>query len=990
MAAVPQYEYITIYDAKAQPADFGTNGIAILCPDSCTVDETLNGNWYATMTHPIDNNGIWRSVFEFRILKILGNLFVINRAETSYSGRKGKIAVDAEHITYKMNDGWIAPETIVGEDLHVQAILSNLRDRREGMRAFNGSELYEFNGASDDEMTVPDFPMTYPSGKSWGEAIFDVLDKSGGELYRENFYYSIRNRMENAIDNAFEIRIGFNLKGIKRIVDTSSMYTYFSAYDANNNRAWSISYNDQSFGNLQIPDTVHRTKQYPSGDIILQATRDFRKNSAPKITYEIDMYDTRNNPDFAITKSIRYKVGDTGRIFDERLGGVISAKIIRTQTDGITGKTLKIELESTTGFISEGRDIPIPVFPEIPKKRYDETKISLILLDENLQETDEITTYNTALEVAAALKRGSPNNFNIYVGKEASTYSIPAECFALCQNLINITTGNVETIRDGAFKQCSNLKTVTFGDNLKYINKNAFNLCTSIESLNLPDSVMTIGENAFNECSSMELIKFPKNLATIPSHVCYGCGKLETVVLPQNVTSLGAGSFAITSIKSIVFPDTLITIENNCFDDCKSLESVELSPSLKTIGENAFLDCSSLRTVKFKTGLQTIGERAFKDCTSLESVSMPDSVVTLGERAFDNCTSLISIKFSNGLQVIPAFCCYYATSLKTIVFPENLLTIQIGAFYRTAIEEIILPESLVSITNAPYYASTEGAFGYCTQLKTVVLNNNITTLQRAFPVTSIEKIEIPTSVREISSTNFGSCNELEEITVKNTKKSISGDPWGAPYFIPYDTPETAANKDKHKVKWLGADITEAEKICLIELDSSFKVSRVDLADDWRQAAAYITSYPAVNFDIIMTNQAPVSTIPEACFKDMENLRSVEIPSKFSEIGENAFSGCENMDFVEVAKHKGDISGEPWGAPEGTAIYYAAELTTANGDVLAADENLTARVTDSTQTINTGLNGISAEIPASPADKTLYIISKSNGFALQLGEKELKR
>ena len=43
---------ICIYPADC--TDFSSNGLGIVQPQSCTVTETLNGEWELTLVHPID------------------------------------------------------------------------------------------------------------------------------------------------------------------------------------------------------------------------------------------------------------------------------------------------------------------------------------------------------------------------------------------------------------------------------------------------------------------------------------------------------------------------------------------------------------------------------------------------------------------------------------------------------------------------------------------------------------------------------------------------------------------------------------------------------------------------------------------------------------------------------------------------------------------------------------------------------------------------
>ena len=46
---------ICVYAADC--SDFSNNGLGVVSPESCTVTETLNGEYELTLVHPIDDNG---------------------------------------------------------------------------------------------------------------------------------------------------------------------------------------------------------------------------------------------------------------------------------------------------------------------------------------------------------------------------------------------------------------------------------------------------------------------------------------------------------------------------------------------------------------------------------------------------------------------------------------------------------------------------------------------------------------------------------------------------------------------------------------------------------------------------------------------------------------------------------------------------------------------------------------------------------------------
>jgi phage-related protein len=57
---------ICVYEQDC--TDFSNNGIGPVSPQSCTVTETLNGEWELTLVHPLDDEGKWRRLVEGYIL----------------------------------------------------------------------------------------------------------------------------------------------------------------------------------------------------------------------------------------------------------------------------------------------------------------------------------------------------------------------------------------------------------------------------------------------------------------------------------------------------------------------------------------------------------------------------------------------------------------------------------------------------------------------------------------------------------------------------------------------------------------------------------------------------------------------------------------------------------------------------------------------------------------------------------------------------------
>ena len=385
--SVPQYDYIIVYDKNTAQDGFNNNGLAVLEPISCTVTENFNASWTVTLEHPVDREQKWKYIKEFNILKVLDQLFIIKKTEHSWTGNSGKITAYAEHIFYFLNDLWI----FKGADIYAETgywLVKSILDHADS-KYQSGHIVYNFNFYSDITSETIGFDMPSIAYYKWNPlqnamTPLEMLLGSdgftanfGGDLYRDNFYFSINQKMEHALYNSFDIYVGLNLRGIRRTVDTSSLCTHFTAYDkfgSGVSVAWS------SHGG--VSHYIVRSQEFTFGENYTESNMDligyeakkyFGQHMEPQIDIRVDLEDVKHNPEYSeFVNNPRYKVGDRGRIYDERLGIFQDAFISNTVKDGITGKNLEITFSSTSGFTNMGDyDISveeIPITPEKPEK----------------------------------------------------------------------------------------------------------------------------------------------------------------------------------------------------------------------------------------------------------------------------------------------------------------------------------------------------------------------------------------------------------------------------------------------------------------------------------------------------------------------------------------------------------------------------------------------------------------------------------------------
>lgn len=357
-----QRDYITIYSQETPQDGFETHGLGVLFPTKCQITEELNGKWELSIEHPIDDYGKWDYIRPFAVIKALGQLFTIRLVDIRWTGNKGTVSAKADHIFYQLNDAWIHPGKIFLSSHHAAGIINKIASITD-RQIREGHIYYNFTwDIPPDLMVTENFFDNWSdlsSGATFAEFVMGsngLIVGTSGEIYRDNFYFSIRERIENANDQAFDIRVGKNLRGIKRTIDTTRLCTYFLGTDDLGNE-YAVAY--ENFPLLSPPHYVVRSQKYSynidnslpldertaKSEELLENDVNlfFITNCVPKISYEVDLEDVTKNADyFDFVDEPDYRVGNIGYVHDDRLGGAIKLKITKTVKDAITGKTISV------------------------------------------------------------------------------------------------------------------------------------------------------------------------------------------------------------------------------------------------------------------------------------------------------------------------------------------------------------------------------------------------------------------------------------------------------------------------------------------------------------------------------------------------------------------------------------------------------------------------------------------------------------------------
>lgn len=437
----------------------------------------------------------------------------------------------------------------------------------------------------------------------------------------------------------------------------------------------------------------------------------------------------------------------------------------------------------------------------------------------------------------------------ISVEVSSDVKSIGARAFFGCANLTSITFGEGSELIDigeYAFYGCRTLVTMTLPSKLKTIGEYAFTGCNALTDLSIPASVTDIGAYAFSGCNSVLTLTFADgiNLTKLENNVYYGLESLKSVVIPDSVVSIGSCAFDYcTSLESVTIPYGVTSIGGEAFENCSSLKDITIPSSVTTIGSWAF-DDSGLESITIPDGVTSIGSYAFRSCGNLKNVSIADSVTSIGDEAFANCDALESVKLSENMTSISASLFYNCSALVTVTIPDTVTEIGNNAFHGcTSLETVNISE------NSALTSIGDNAFRDCNKLS---------------------KIYLPSKLSSIGSMVFSGCTALEEINVAESNKYFSSDN------------DTLFNKNKTEL-----------------------IAYIDNGNTSYTVPSTVTSIEAgafYNCDSLENIVLPegIETIGDSAFYDCNGISSIKIPSSVSTIGNSAFYNCSKLAEVTFA------------------------------------------------------------------------------------------
>ena len=210
--------------------------------------------------------------------------------------------------------------------------------------------------------------------------------------------------------------------------------------------------------------------------------------------------------------------------------------------------------------------------------------------------------------------------------------------FSNCTSLSSISFtdnnkgGAYVDIQSSAFSNCTALKNISFSKNVRYLGDSSFSGCSSLVSIELDDAITTIERLAFCNCSS-----------------------LKSITLSSKLKKLGYSFIANTQVNSLTIPANLTSCEtggSSTYDSkygplggASALSELILEPGMENIPDNlARVESTSnthMASVSIPDSVTSIGNYAFYNCKALEETYIPDTVTSIANTAFQGWKKLV-------------------------------------------------------------------------------------------------------------------------------------------------------------------------------------------------------------------------------------------------------------------------------------------------------------------------------------------------------------
>ena len=369
------------------------------------------------------------------------------------------------------------------------------------------------------------------------------------------------------------------------------------------------------------------------------------------------------------------------------------------------------------------------------------------------------------------------------------------------------------------------------------------------------------------------------------------------------------------TITSVEIPEGVITIAKYAFYKCTALTNVILPESCEVISAHAFAECDQLVNINLDD-VNVIADFAFQndeslDCIDLGGINL-SGVYAIGKNAFNGCEALTEVKLTNLSR--PSDGAFSNCKNLAVVELGPKTRVSSNMFNKSGVEEIVIYSDVIS----------DAAFSGCTNLKKVILKNDLTYLGAdAFNgCNNLTEVIFEAGCEEIAKQAFYGCKKLETITLPDGEITI-----GDSAFTESGLSKLVLSANT-VIKGMG--VASFYKVGELQVDTSASnhykvVGNAVYNESGDCLVLYLPGVKATEFTV----PASVKTIGPGAFISNAYLRTVnfESGSQLETIGYGAFAHCTSLTTVNLPA--GNVITIEGGAFKGESSLAKMPLTTIN-------------------------------------------------------------
>ena len=532
-----------------------------------------------------------------------------------------------------------------------------------------------------------------------------------------------------------------------------------------------------------------------------------------------------------------------------------------------------------------------------------------------------------------------------------SVTNIGNSAFAGCGSLASVDIpSSVTSIGNAAFQECRSLASVVIPNSVKSIGWQAFCDCYSLASVDIPNSVDSIGRATFYNCRNLAFIAIPSSVTSIGQMAFYGCNSLASVVIPNSVTKIGSYAFKLCrNLASIVIPNSVTDIGEDAFTQCYSLHSITIGNGVPSVA-NVFRNGVQPKKVIW---LRNTPPEGYKNVNGTYNYVSNDSFTGLSNtRLYPFLSSMFE---KDGIKYVPVSpsertcdvidCAYDSTaaniyigrtvnykgvdfavkSIRSHSSYDNTFIKSLKIDYDGVVEDSAFYDCR-AIMNACIAAKTIGASAFancatvnpakfeimvdtirdnaftgCSKMEDAVLGENLKSIgNSAFKdCSSLKGITIPDSVKSIDYHCFSGCESLSYVKIGAGLDVIQGGSFNGCRSLPEITiPPTVSRVGDYVFSGCTslADVTIADRDTDLKLGSN---GSNPMFSSCPLKSVYIGG------NITYNATADGGNSP---FCGNASLEAVKITGNVTEMLENEFNGCTNLNDVIIPNSVKSIGG----------------------------------------------------------------------------------